>query len=129
MNKSNLNLEIQQEINSRNMAWKIAEAADDRKAEDIVLLNVEGISYITDYFVIATGFSKAQLRAISDSIEEKMERQFQKHPIRIEGQSDANWILHDYGDVIVHIFLPNEREFYDLEAFWAGAEKITFLNS
>jgi ribosome-associated protein len=59
MKKSNLNLERQTEINSKNMAWKIAEAADDRKAEDIVLLNVEEISFITDYFVIATGFSKA----------------------------------------------------------------------
>ena len=129
MNKSNLNLEIKPEINSKNMAWKIAEAADVRKAEDIVLLKVEGISFIADYFVIATGFSKARLRAISDSIEEKMEQEFKKNPIRIEGKSDANWILHDYGDVIVHVFLPNEREFYDLEAFWAGAEKIAFTHS
>jgi ribosome-associated protein len=116
----------QKEITSQTLAWTIAEAADDRKAENIVLLKVEEMSYLTDYFVIATGFSKAQVRAISDSIEEAVSTKLAKSPLRIEGKSDANWILYDYGDVIAHIFLPQEREFYDLEAFWGAAEKIKF---
>lgn len=138
MNQSNLNrqnnlsqgnvAEINKEIDSKNLAWKIAEAADDRKAEDIILLKVEAISFLADYFVIATGFSKAQLRAISDSIEEKMYQEFKKIPKHIEGKSDGNWILHDYSDVIVHLFLPAERDFYNLEAFWGGAEKIIFTS-
>jgi ribosome-associated protein len=121
-------VELKPELNSKNIAYKIAEAADDRKGEDILLLNVQDLSFVTDYFVLITGFSQAQLKAISDSIEEKMETEFNKYPIRIEGKKGDNWILHDYGDVIVHIFMPKEREFYDLEAFWGAAEKINFSN-
>lgn len=120
---------ITKEIKSKDIAWAIAEAADDRKAEDILLIEVEKISYLTDYFVIVTGFSQPQLRAISESIEDKMEKEFNQTPLRIEGKSDGSWILHDYGVVIAHIFLPETRKFYDLEAFWGGAEKITFSSA
>jgi ribosome-associated protein len=116
----------QEIITSETLAWTIAEAADDRKADNIVLLKVEGMSYLTDYFVIATGFSKAQVRAISDSIEEKVSKKLNKNPLRMEGKSESSWVLYDYGDVIAHIFLPHEREYYDLEAFWGAAEKIKF---
>lgn len=136
MSKLNLQLEnnspktdnnpLIQAINAKNLALAIADAASDRKAEDIVLLKLDQISYLTDYFVIITGFSKAQLRAISDSIEEKMEKEFNLYPVRIEGKNDGYWILHDYGNVIAHIFLPEARKFYDLEAFWGAAEKVYF---
>ena len=111
---------------SQSLVWTIAEAADDRKAEDIVILDVGEISYLTDYFVIVTGFSKTQLRAISHAIEEKVAQAYQKSPTRIEGKTDASWIVQDYSDVIVHIFLPQEREFYNLEAFWGHAKRIPF---
>lgn len=111
---------------SQRLAWTIAHAADERKAEDIVLLQVVEVSYLADYFVIATGFSKTQVRAISDSIQEKVTSQMQQHPIRIEGQAERNWILLDYGDVIAHILLPEEREFYNIEAFWGHSERIDF---
>lgn len=113
-------------FDSKELALMIAEAADDRKADNIVLLNVEKLSYVADYFVIVTGFSQPQLRAISTSIEDKIEEKFQRLPVRVEGKTDGNWILHDYGDVIAHIFLPEAREFYNLEAFWGGAEKIIY---
>lgn len=116
----------QSTVDSKQLALMIAEAADDRKAGDIVLLNVSKLSYLADYFVIVTGFSQPQLRAISTSIEEKIEEKCQRLPIRVEGKTDGNWILHDYGDVIAHIFLPEAREFYNLEAFWGGAEKIVY---
>ena len=116
-------------ITSEQLAQKIAEAADDKKAADIILLKVSDVSYLADYFVIATGFSKTQIRAICDEIEEKIVEQFQRAPIRVEGKTEGNWILQDYGDVIVHIFLPEDREYYNLEAFWGHTERIQFQES
>lgn len=114
------------EISSEQLACDIAEAADDKKAEDIVLLRVTEVSYLTDYFVIATGFSTTQIKAICDSIEQQIEEKYQLTPLRIQGRTDARWIVVDYGEVIVHIFMQEEREYYNLEAFWGHAERIEF---
>lgn len=111
---------------SGRLVWSIAEAADDRKAEDIVILKVDQVSYLADFFVIATGFSRTQVRAIADSIEDKLQKEYDRLPLRLEGQSEGTWILQDYGEVIVHVFSPQEREFYKLEAFWGHAERIEF---
>ncbi len=111
---------------SKEIAYLIAEAADDKKAQDIVLLQVTKVSYLTDYFVVVTGFSQPQLRAICDSIEQKVAENLEREPIRIEGKTDGRWVLIDYGEVIVHIFLPEEREFYNLEAFWGHADRIDY---
>ncbi len=111
-------------VDSKVLALMVAEAGDDRKAENIVILKVDQISYMAEYFVIMTGYSAPQLKAISLSIESKVLDQLQREPLRIEGKNDPNWILHDYGDVIAHIFLPEAREYYDLQAFWSGAEII-----
>lgn len=111
---------------SHEVAMAIAEAADDRKAEEIVILRVAEVSYLADYFVIVTGFSRAQVRAIAQTIEHKVESQWQRLPVRTQGQSEGSWVVQDYGDVIVHILLPQEREFYNLEAFWGHGEKIEF---
>ena len=113
---------------SKKLAWQIASAAEDKKAQNIVLLNVSDVSYLADYFVIVTGFSRTQLNAIAESIEERLE-EFELHPIRVSGKREGNWIVQDYGDVIVHSFLPEEREYYDLEAFWGHAERIEFSQS
>jgi ribosome-associated protein len=114
---------------SRELALTIAQAADDRKGEDIIILGVGEVSYLTDYFVIVTGFSKAQVRAIAQSIEHKVDTVWQRLPLRTEGQAEGSWVLQDYGEVIVHILLPQEREFYNLEAFWGHAEQIEFQAS
>ncbi len=114
---------------SRELALTIAQAADDRKAEDIIILRVAEVSYLADYFVIATGFSKVQVRAISQSIEQKVEMMWQRLPLRTEGQAEGSWVLQDYGEVIVHILLPQEREFYNLEAFWGHAQQLEFQAS
>ena len=111
---------------SQNLAVTAAQAADDRKGGDIVLLKVAEVSYLADYFVMVTGFSKVQVRAISQSIQEKVETELQRQPLRMEGQAEGTWVLLDYGDVIVHILMPQEREFYNLEAFWGHAERIDF---
>jgi len=114
---------------SQELAWTIAQAADDRKGDDILILQVGEVSYLADYFVIVTGFSRVQVRAISQSIEQKVETMWERRPLRVEGQAEGSWILQDYGEVIVHILLPQEREFYNLEAFWGHAEQIEFQAS
>lgn len=111
---------------SRQLAITIAQAADDRKGADITLLRVSDVSYLADYFVVVTGFSNVQVRAIARSIEDKVETEWQQRPLRVEGQLEGSWVLIDYGDVIAHIFLPKEREFYNLEAFWGHAEQLNF---
>lgn len=103
-----------------------ATAADDRKAGDIAILRVSEIAYLADYFLICSGFSVTQVRAIARAIEEKLSEDFQRLPLRSEGMAEGRWVLLDYGDLIVHIFLPQEREFYDLEAFWGHAERVPF---
>ena len=113
-------------IDTKELAFMIAEAGDDRKADNIVILKVDTLSYVAEYFVIMTGYSAPQLKAISSSIEDKVFEKFNREPLRIEGKNDPNWILQDYGDVIAHIFTPEAREYYDLQAFWSGAEKIIY---
>ena len=111
---------------SYSLALAIAQAADDRKGGDIVLLKVAEVSYLADYFVVVTGFSSAQVRAITRSITDKVEEEWQRLPQHTAGMGEGSWVLMDYGDVIVHIFMPQEREFYDLEAFWGHAERLSF---
>jgi ribosome-associated protein len=107
------------------LALLAAEAADDRKAGDLVLINIGEVSTLADYLLIVSGFSKVQLRAISGSIIDKIEADLQRLPLRTEGQDRGGWILLDYGDLIVHIMMPEQREFYNLEAFWGHGEIVT----
>lgn len=109
---------------SRRLALTIAQTADDRKGGDILLLDVANVSFLASYFVLITGFSRTQVRAIAQSIQVTVEEQYDRQPLRIEGQADSTWIVQDYGDVIAHIMMPEEREFYDLEAFWGHAEEV-----
>lgn len=116
----------QKQDSSRELALTIAQAADDRKGEDIAILRVGEVSYLADEFVVITGFSKVQVRAIAQAIEQQVQERWQRLPLRMEGFAEGSWILQDYGEVIVHILLPQEREFYNLEAFWGHAERINF---
>ena len=109
---------------SRELAMISAAAAADRKAADMVVLGVAEVSFLADYFVLVTGYSKAQVRAISQSIEDKVEEKLHRLPIRTEGQAEGSWVLKDYGDVMVHIMMPKEREYYNLEAFWGHARRV-----
>ncbi|MDZ7965677.1 MAG: ribosome silencing factor [Nostoc sp. DedSLP03] len=119
----------QTEEASEKLAATIAVAASDRKAGEILLLKVTEVSYLADYFVMMTGYSKVQVRAIAQAIEGKVETELQRRPLRTEGKVEGNWVLQDYGDVIVHIMMPKEREFYNLEAFWIHAERISLPES
>lgn len=111
---------------AKALALAIAEAADDRKAGNITILQTGDVSYLADYFVIVTGFSKVQVRAIATSIEDAVEENFERLPLRTEGVSEGRWVLKDYGEVIAHVFMPDDREYYDLDAFWGHAERIEF---
>lgn len=111
---------------SKELAYAIAQAGADRKAGDIVLLNVAQVSYLADYFVMITGYSRVQVRAITQAVADTVQQQFHRSPLRTEGMSEGTWVLQDYGDVLVHIMMPTEREFYNLEAFWGHAERIEF---
>ena len=115
---------IQTEYTIEQLAFLAAEAADDRKAGDMVLINIGEVSTLADYLLIVTGFSKVQLRAISDSVADKLEENLDRVPLRTEGHNKGGWILLDYGDLIVHILMPDLREFYSLEAFWGHGQIV-----
>ncbi|NEP86741.1 MAG: ribosome silencing factor [Okeania sp. SIO2C2] len=106
----------------------IVNAALDRKGDNIVVIKVSEVSYLADYFIIITGYSNVQVRAISQAIAQKVEQDRELYPLGVEGQRESSWILMDYGDVIVHILKPEEREFYNLEAFWSHAERVDILS-
>ena len=109
----------------KELADKIAAIIDDKKGNDILVLNMEGISYMTDYFVIASASNTTQVRAIADAVEDKLaeEEVFCRHK---EGYNEGRWILLDMGDAVVHIFLEEERNFYNLEQLWADAPSVGF---
>ncbi|MFZ7101855.1 MAG: ribosome silencing factor [Peptococcaceae bacterium] len=111
-------------MESINLVKYVAEAADDKKAQNIKVLDLTEVSTITDYFVICTGSSATQTKAIADNIEEKLEKNQSIRLLRREGYQQGNWILLDYGSVVVHIFKPEEREFYNIERLWGDARLL-----
>jgi ribosome-associated protein len=99
------------------LARQCRDAALGKKAEDVVMLDIRKLANFADFFVLATGRSLIQARAVADAVVEACEDSFGS-PIRTEGYSEGGWILVDYGPVIVHVFLPQTREFYNLERLW-----------
>ncbi len=114
---------------SESMALLAAEACDDRKAVDIRLIRVDEVSSLADWFVICSGLSDVQVRAIARSVEDRLEEALGRLPLRREGQTEGRWVLLDYGEVIVHVLTPSERDYYDLESFWGHGEQRRFLSS
>lgn len=117
------------ELLSHTLALTLAQAADDRKGKDILLLKVTEVSYLADYFVIVTGLSRTQVRAIATAMTASAADQCERHPLRKDGVSESSWIVLDYGDVIAHILMPEQREYYDLESFWGHAERLNLPSS
>ena len=95
----------------------------DKKARDVLVLDLQGLTTITDYFVICSGESTTQVKAITGEIEERFHAEGVK-PLGIEGLSHGHWVLMDYNDVIIHIFEEETRKFYELEKLWIDAERI-----
>ncbi|HTG45217.1 MAG TPA: ribosome silencing factor [Verrucomicrobiae bacterium] len=111
-------------MDSRKLALLCRELADNRKAEDIVILDLRKISSITDYFVICTGTSEPHLRAIVDEIQENLEEEQHLSARGTDGSIHTSWIVLDYFDVIVHVMRKEVRELYNLEDLWGDAPQV-----
>jgi ribosome-associated protein len=110
-------------VDSLEKAIAAAEAALERKAYDLVVVQVEHLNSIADYFLIATGRSGVQVQAIARGIEERLDRE-SEHPMAIEGLAHGHWVVLDYADVVVHIFFEPARDFYRLERNWTDAREV-----
>lgn len=105
----------------------MVDLAADKQASDILLLDIRARSVFADYFVICTAGSERQTAAILKDLSEKVHEEFDRKALRAEGTSDSGWVLLDYGDVIVHIFSPTQRSFYNLEQLWSAGTPIVRL--
>jgi ribosome-associated protein len=114
------------QIDTAPIAKIAVDAAADKKASDILLLDIREVTTFADYFVVCTGQNPRQIQAIADSIDEALKERgwelFQR-----EGNSETGWILLDFGDIIIHIFSPKEREYYQLERLWGQAKTVVYL--
>ena len=108
---------------AREKAKVSVEALEEKKASDIKVINIEKISVIADYFIIAGGSNRNQLQAMADEVEERLGK-IGCEPKNIEGYLNGNWILMDYGDIVLHLFDDENRIFYDLERIWRDGEQI-----
>jgi ribosome-associated protein len=110
---------------SKQLAQTIAAAASDKKARDIIMLNMDGISMVTDQFIICSANSTTQVQAIADNIEKKLAEQGTTL-LHKEGYRESRWILLDYGTCVVHIFVEDDRHFYNLEQLWGDAPQEVY---
>jgi ribosome-associated protein len=105
------------------LACQSAQAAEDSRGKDALVLDLTGVTPIADYFVIATGASGRQMRAVAEEVDRVL-REHGSRPVGIEGKDDSQWILHDFGDIVLHVFSPEARKLYDLEHLWADAPRV-----
>jgi ribosome-associated protein len=106
---------------SLELALAAAQEAEDNRGQDVLVLDMREQTSAFDYFVIATGTSNRQLRAMSDAIDDVLQKQFGRRRLSLEGYQDSHWILLDYGSVVIHLFDGPTRQFYQLEDLWAGS--------
>jgi len=114
---------------SKEFALAAAEAASDKKALDIVAIEVAELLVVTDYFVICSGNTDIQVRAIAAEVEDRLREECGIKPIGREGVDEGKWVLLDFGDLVVHVFQPEERAFYRLENLWSDAPRLTLPES
>lgn len=108
---------------SKKMAAMACEALEDKKANDIKVIDIEKVSSLADYFIIASGSNRNQVQAMADNVDEMLGKA--GYPVKqTEGYATANWILMDYGDIVIHIFDEENRLFYDLERIWRDGQSI-----
>ena len=112
------------EIDSKELALSACKALADKRGRDIVTIFVGDKTVLCDYFVLASGSSAAQIKAMGENVEEAISKQYEIDPTRTEGVRDGRWAVVDYGDVICHFFLPEARQHYNLERLWADAEEV-----
>ncbi len=115
---------MEKNMDSRQLAVAIAKILDNSKAQDVRVLKVEDVTVLTDYFIIASGTSTTHAAALAGEVEFQLKTQYELEPLSSEGYDTKNWVLLDYGNVIVHVFVPGTRDFYDLEHLWADGEPV-----
>lgn len=113
------------ELDSHKFACAIAQFLDDKLGKDIVILNISNVSSLADYFVIVTGDSTPQVKALMDTVKDNVKTKLGKLPLRVENDSKSRWNLLDYGDVVVHILHKEDRETYAIEKFWNHAYSVS----
>ncbi len=114
-----------QELDSKKLACVIARTLDDKLGKDITILNISNVSSLADYFVIVTGDSTPQVKALMNNTKDRIKELFSRSPLRVENDAKNRWNLLDYGDVVVHILHKEERETYAIEKFWSNAFSIS----
>jgi ribosome-associated protein len=115
---------LSNEISSKDAALVAARAADEKKATDIVIQDVSELLKVTDYFVICTAANNRRVDAVAEEIEDKLREECGMKPFNREGLDESTWVLLDYGSIVVHIFQPQQRDFYRLEQLWEQAPTI-----
>ena len=113
-------------MDNKKLVLMAARACDEKKAKDIKLININKVSFISEWILIAEGLSDVQVKAITNSVEGELREKANLEPIRKEGLNEAKWALLDYGDLIINIFQPEIRKFYDLESFWSNGDDLEF---
>jgi ribosome-associated protein len=116
-----------QQLDPDVLARRIVDIASDKQAADIVLLDLRPLTEIADYFVICSGGSERQLQAIQRDITDALRNEDHIRPAHVEGSPDSGWVLMDYSDVVVHIFSPAQREYYNLEELWSAAHPVVHI--
>ena len=111
-------------MTSEELAVRLAEIADSKKAEDLVVLDVRDLVSYTDFLVIATARNERQAKAIHDEVHLRLKREDELLPARVEGERDARWVLVDYLDCVLHVFVPDLRDRYRLEVLWGEAPRL-----
>jgi ribosome-associated protein len=123
---SHANTAAERSNRSLERALAAARVADNNRGRGVVILDLREITAVFDYFVLVTGTSRRQLHAISEEIDETLAKQFNDRRLGIEGYAESRWILLDYGDIVVHIFDDETRDYYSLEQLWTGAKRVPF---
>lgn len=111
-------------MDRKTFVKEIANILDSKKGEDISALDVKGLTSLADYFVIASATSDTHAKALADYVEEEIKKKYGEKPHHVEGKEWNRWIVLDYGDVIVHIMLPDIRDYYGIDWLWSDAKKV-----
>ena len=110
-------------ITPRQLALLAADVCDEKKAKDIIVLDVRKITSISDYFIVCSTSNERQARAIAEDLRMRL-KEMGKREMGVEGLEDARWVLQDFGDIVLHLFHESQREFYDIEGLWADAKQV-----
>ena len=115
-------------MDSKDLIEIAAKAADDLKAKNIKIIQIDMVSSIADWIMIGEGLSDVQVRSIIKSVEDRVSEKANMVPLRKEGINEGKWALLDYGDIIINVFQPKERNFYELESFWSNGKTYNYSN-